>query len=427
MNKIHRKKGYVELSLLDSLPDQATGDLVIERAWLPMVIWDGVRVAVRSTEGITLMERFVIECLITLGRCQQEELLEIAAIPPELSNWILSSLIQKGLAEQDGEWFKANVSACTDALAHKCVTVQREEKRAFIWFPDTHEVVVLKDAGSILMELRHVQPEGTYPLPSEWHRTTRAAIIQDAKIHGRVYGEESMAIVDVLDGDTFEAKNCPAYQCRATLRYGGMGGWSLSVSGVRKRKHRTEQGNDRENGREVERVERMLPFPALPERANLWRNRMARAGEAVAKQLEQRLGMTTINIEQQLHCTVREDAARAIASERLLVNRVGLLVRLDGEIEYGVPLHLQSGHMDDATKSLFAIDKIVQRILAAPKAADAAIALLAGTEATASDVIERLWGLKLFRTVYDLREAGDFSELLCLIYRGKELMTAFSC
>jgi len=90
-------------------------------------------------------------------------------------------------------------------------------------------------------------------------------------------GEDSAAIVDVPDEEKFEAKECPAYHCRATLPRDGTVGWSLSVSGVRKRKHRTERGNDRENGRDEERVEVDLPFPVLSEMARSWHIRLTKS------------------------------------------------------------------------------------------------------------------------------------------------------
>ena len=364
----------------------------------------------RSKQGLTLMERFVVECLLTLGHCRAEELWEIASIPHELSHWLLSSLTQKELAQQDGHWFSPNKDACILALAEKCVQVEHEDRRAFIWFPETHELVVIPDAGDLLRELRHIYPVSTFPLSVDWANANRGEIIRDAMKRKRLHGDDAGVILEVNDAEPFDTQSCCAYQCRAVLPRRGIDGWRLAITGFRKRKRRSQASEDNANARGDEQIEQTLPVPVLPELARAWRDRFEFAAQTIKIQLEQRFGGADVTIDdRQLIAIVTEATARTVSRERLLVARIGLEVRIDREIQYIVPLQLQAHHSDYAAQKLFALDGVVQRILAATRDSHAAQIACAEQSISLSEILDRLWTLKLFRTVYDLREAEDFS------------------
>ena len=75
----------LDLTLLKTVPDNTSVGLVVEQAWLPMVIWERVSVVIQSVQGLTVMERFVVECLLKLKECQTGELQEIAVIKADRS------------------------------------------------------------------------------------------------------------------------------------------------------------------------------------------------------------------------------------------------------------------------------------------------------------------------------------------------------
>jgi hypothetical protein len=401
----------IDLTLHESAPDEPISSLVVERAWLPIVIWEGVRVNMRSKRGLTLMERFVIECLLTLNECRAEELLEIASIPPELAGWLLSSLTQKALADRNGNWFRANKIACARALAENCASVEHEEKRSFLWFPETHEVVAIRDAGDLIHRLRHIRPFGTFPLPTEWESRTRGQVIQDAMKRGRLCGDDAEAIWEVNDDETFETMNCPAYQCRAILPHNGSNQWRLTITGYRKRKSRAKPSNENANTSADEIIEQTLTIPVLQVLARSWWDHLENAGDAIRNRLEQRLGQCEVRSDgQELTALLSGNAATELSQERFLVSRIGLGVSCDREIDYTVSLHLRPSPTDTAAQNLFSLDDAVQRIVAAPSPTVVAPLVCTESGVLVSEVIDRLWGLKLFRTVYDLREAEDFVE-----------------
>jgi len=54
----------IAVELFDGAFDHA---LAVRNAWLPIVVWDDVRLRMMSSRRLTPLERFVIECLLELG------------------------------------------------------------------------------------------------------------------------------------------------------------------------------------------------------------------------------------------------------------------------------------------------------------------------------------------------------------------------
>lgn len=397
MTRIPADESRLELNLVDASPDQADSGLVVERAWLPMVIWEGVKVVVQSTVGLTRMERYVVDCLLTLGHCNAEDLDAVMTLPSQLSDWIFSSLVQKGLAEPVGESFVPCLSACREALERECVMMPREERWAFLWFPETEEAVVVTNADKFLEQIRRIQPAGVYPLPLEQQCLERAQILQDVRRRGRLLGEEQSRIIEISDDESYKTQTCPAYYCRATLPSRPNEGWSLILYDARKRNL----------GAEIFDLTTYLPL--LPGLAEKWRNALQRAGSDVIERLEPWLGSAkfTDNFGR-LHCVLRREGVQALPREHLLVHAYGLLVRLDEEIEYAVALQLEPARSDHETVRLFSVDRVVQHVLAERTSAAAATTVCDEAGVAFTDVVDRLWGLQAYRTVYDLRESRDF-------------------
>ena len=406
----HTNGQQIDVSLRDSDTDICGSDLIVERAWLPMLIWEGVQVVIRSNRGLTLMERFAIQCLITLEKCRAEELLEIASIPPELADWLLGSLIQMNLAYRSGNGFSPNTDACARALNEKCVPIEKKSQRSFLWFPESHELAVIPDAGFLIQQLRHVQPHGIFPLPAEWADSTRGQVIRDAIKRGRLYGEKAREIGDANDNSPLKGIDCSAYYCHALVPQNGTDQWKIAVMGSRKRKALSHVGKENTNACADEMVEQALPIPLLPELAHTWRERLGRAHDAIKHFLEQKLGLAYANIEgSHMAAEVTGDAASGIRRDRLLANGVGVTVRIDGEIVYALALQLQPSPTDPAAQKLFSLDDTVREILAAPNTPESTQMICTKRGFQLSEIIERLWEVKLFRKVYELREREDFS------------------
>jgi hypothetical protein len=375
-----------------------------------MIIWDGVGVVIRSKQGLTVLERFVIECLLTLGQCRAEELREIASIPPELCNWLLSGLTQKELAQQEDNWFSPNRDACTRALAEKCLLVEHTATRSFLWFPETHELVVIPDAGNLMRQLCDVYPLNEFPLPPEWENVTRGQVIRAAMDGGRLYGDHAGVISEVNDNDSSKIESCPAYQCRATVPHNGIDQWQLAITGYRKPRSRTKSSKEGTNTSGEDVVEQVLPVPILPELARSWHQRFELAGDAINSRLKSCLGVADVRRhDQQLVGIMAEEAARNISRDYLLVNRRWLQVGLDNEIHCATPLLLQPLGTDQVAQRLFAVDGAVQRMLAARNVSEDVGSICLNAGVALEEAIDRLWQLRQFGTVYKLREMKDFA------------------
>jgi hypothetical protein len=400
----------VELTLLQSLADDNGAGLVVESAWLPMVFWDGVRVVTNSTQGLTMMERFVIECLLTVKDCRAEELREIAAIPSELANWLLSSLVQKGLAQRrDGDWFTPAITACTQALERQSISISQVEQRGFIWFPETDEVATMSDIGNLCQQIRKLRPSGQCPLPDKWLNANRGQVIRNALATGLMIGDDVAAISDVLD-DTKLKETCSAYHCNAVLPHHGTNGWRIAISGYQRPGRRPKSDTNTDKSDDLEYVERLLPLPVLPGLVSALKERLSRAVPVIRDNLNQKLGANDVaHDDGQLSATLDENAALSLSQDRLLVNRHALRVNIEGEIEYTIPLRLQPSPVDEAAQKLFSLDNAVQRVLAVPMAVGVVDSVCLDAKVSMSDLIGRLWQLKMFRKIYELREAEDFA------------------
>jgi hypothetical protein len=400
----------LELTLLQSLADENGAGLVVESAWLAMVFWDGVRVVMNSTQGLTMMERFVIECLLTVQECRPDDLRDIAAIPSELANWLLGSLVQKGLAHRgDGDRFTPAENACTQALERQSISISQVEERGFIWFPETDEVVALRDIGNLCQQVRKLRPSGQCPLPDKWLNANRGQVIRKAMAAGLMVGDDVAAISDVLDDTTLKV-TCSAYHCNAVLPHHGTNGWRISVSGYQRPGRRTGSDINTDRSDDLEYVERALPLPVLPGLVSTLKERLSRAVPVIRDNLNQKLGTNdVVHDDDQMSATLNEKAAFSLSQDRLLVSRHALGVKIDSEIEYTIPLRLQPSPVDEAAQKLFALDNAVQRVLTIPIAAGVVDSICLEAKVSMSDLIGRLWHLKMFRKIYELREAEDFA------------------
>jgi hypothetical protein len=393
----------ISLTLRDG---QLAESLTVRNAWLPLVIWEGVRVKLRGTRGLSLMERFVIKALLELQNCNAEDLREVAAIPPELSAWLFASLVQRNLATQyDDTHYQPHVAACHDALQSNRVPIERDEERSFFWFPLTDEYVALQDSAGAIRRFRGIEPVGKYPLPERWRREKRATLIRRAVEEKRVYGADIGDLIDVSD-DAILNDEYPAYHCAAVLPESTTGDWRLTLFGNRKRKQAQDRGGLQEGHLGGEQAELPLTIPVLPHLIDLWKKPLSAAQPYVHRELIDQ-GMSKVSFGK---CSCSAElggtAATTMTRQRLLSPTLSLALQVDREIEYAIPLQLIPA--DSVAKRLFAIDEAVRELLTAPRPSDTFIAITQKDGITRACLIDRLWQLKLFAMVYQLREKEDF-------------------
>jgi len=396
----------VKLNLRDGNSDDT---IVIRRGWLPMAVWEGVRVLVTSTRGLTLFERFAIECLLALGECSKHDLFEVASLPAELSDRIMSSLAERDLARQVSPGcFVPHIQNCETALTQGSLPVESEERLTFLWFPETEEFVCLAKAETLLKQLRNTEPVGRFPLPECWKRVKKSKALTDALQEQRVYGHDFSAMSFAADDSVIEHELCPAYYCSTTLPTNSEGHWKLTLKGD----HQSWQQDDATQGdasdRKWEPSEIEFTVPVVPHLVQHWRSRLVSETRNIAAECASvGLGRLSFN-GSSFQASIDEHSAKKMAQQRLLANHLTLDVTIDSEIDFSVSMRISPA--DDPTEQLFALDDAVRRLLSLPDAAEAISSLCDGRPFGRQDVLNRLWQLKLFGTLYEIRESEDFRE-----------------
>lgn len=399
------RRNAVHVRLLDDVDAPHIG---VRQSWLAMAIWDGVRVMVKSRRGLTLMEQFVIECLLGLGACSSADLGEIADIPEELADWHLAILAERRLAQRQGDAvFVPAATACAEALASKSVPVEREEMRTFLWFPETEEFIALQERGDVARKLRRTVPMGSYPLAERHKRARRADLLRAAMESHRLHGDDSDAICRIVDDEIVTDDICPAYHGAAALPDPEACEWRLTLTGKKRRNQSGKIGND--NGQDEARpetVDHVLCLPILRSLVQQWRAHLEHAQVEVRTCLADR-GFRSIEMKGDVfHTTVDAEMATKMADKQLLAASVGLSVQVEREIEFEVPMKLSP--QDDVARQMFALDRKVRELMAATDASEA-MRTVSGADIALRDAIcARMWHLKLFGKIYELRQAEDF-------------------
>ena len=252
-----QREARIEVSVLDGWTREPGVDIVVEQAWLPMVILDGVKVVVQGHQSISMMERFVLESLLRLQTLELREMQEIASIPPELGAWLLSGLQQKGLIHAAGAAFTPDLKRCAAALETGELPVERTEQRDLLWFPESDEGVVLERATGLLRALQKLNTSGRWPVPPGWQGKTRTALLDEPLKKKRFYGDGGSNILRILDENAVEDDHLPAYRCSATTsRSSRTSSWHVELCGVKRVKH--------DDDRQPEIIRVPLDVPLLP-------------------------------------------------------------------------------------------------------------------------------------------------------------------
>lgn len=396
----------VEVQLQERTLSDAHDALTVDRVWLPMCVWEDVRVEMRTTRGLTIMERFVIECLLRLDGCDSADLQEIAAIGPELSKWLLISCLQKSLARRDRNRFFAERHACEQALERNELPHQVERRVDILCFPETDEFVLLDDFSHFLRQFRQLQPSGNYPLPIHWERSERGELLSRAREEGRLYGNAANTCVVFHDGAVMTGKQCPAYQASVELRDAAETDWVITLIGHCAQKKKLLPASNSENHQRTKLAYVRVRLPALPQLKRRWQMLFAAVEEKLRDEL-QKVGLGRIERRGAMWmANVDAAAADALAADRLLTLNMELAVQLDREVEFSAPLELVPSA--NASRQAFARDNVVRQVLSAPKERVVAVAT-EDPNVTLADVRGRLWQLKLFGAVYQLRQEEDFA------------------
>lgn len=236
----------------------------------------------------------------------------------------------------------------------------------------------------------------------------RAGLLNAALMSGRVYVEDGGAICAVVDNEPVKEEMCPTYHTAAEMPSPGAHEWQLKIRGRKQgRRTRTDGGDNIREEPSPEVVEHSLSLPVLRQLAHNWREQLQKAADGIGVRLE-KIGLASAQLRDGVFkASLDGEAAAQMARDRLLTDRAGLSISVRREIEYEVPLELAP--MDASAERMFALDRGVREILSARDGLEAMRALCGEDQAQRNAVIDRMWQMRLYRPIYDLRESEDFS------------------
>lgn len=382
-------------------------DLVLHAAWLPLVVWDEITVVKEVSIGLTVFERYVLEGVLALGICSPSDLLEIASIPSELAIWLLMSLEHKGLVFREESSFLPNAEVCAAALEQDAVLTFRREKASFLWLPESGELVLLSDPGSLFRRLRNLVPSGSFPISADLAGLTRGQLITRAIESGEVIGADAGVLREALD-DAPVPNSVPAYQVRGTISVDA-GSRRVQLAMVGPRKARNLGGN----GPTSDTVEIDLPLPELATLPSMWRGHIAEALRSCAPEVSSRYPGCSMEANAVAPSLSLDDpGVSQLASTLLLIDRLGLEIWTKDAFHCELSCVLESAPGSDRAEHIRVRDKAVRQLLCSSSALTRELLdqVCQEHDADADEVIDRLWQIRQYRRVYELRQAKDFSD-----------------
>ena len=366
-----------------------------------MMVLVGVTATIETYEGMSVMERFVAQSLLSLKRLRAAELQEIASIPAELGRWLLECLKQRKLAyEEEADVFEPDVELCTRALQSGRLPVRRPERLDVLWFPETEEAVVIEKAVPLIRQLTNLKPGPSCPWPNTVRGRSRGEILQEVFAAKRLYGQAAQSVCEFDDKMVITQNVCPTYACSALLPVEKGDGWQLVISGERRKKAHSASAGAESNGSDTTEIK--LPVPQLKAMVTGYRSRLSHLAEGIIGELTKSYGITTSwDGESSLQGDITEYRAMGLRRNHLLRGLMGLKVRVEDEFEFALPLRLKP--LDKGAKDLFAVDAALSAYLANGPSA------LQSSGVTREVLCDRLWEMRLFKPLYDLREPMDFT------------------
>ena len=377
---------------IDFQAEAGSDALSIARCWLPMQLFSGVQVTVESKQVMTLFERFAVEALLKLGSVTTDDLMEIASIPPELGRWLLSSLVQKRLAMRGDRGYIPVVECCEEALEQSSLPVSRNEQRDCLWFPETNEVVVLRDGGPIQRGIRHLRCAGRYPLQGDIASIPRTDLLRLSLSAGLVHGDAGAVITELTATGETDA-SCPAYMARVMLSPPGEAeDWSVTLIGGKKG---TAKDGERPSMAEVP-----LSICYLSGVAAQLRQTYRDAQEVALAWCKERAG-TGITSNGNAASLIRASAEFLCdaSAGRLTTRMARVGVSLQKKFECEMLFHIEPA--DAEADRVLRIDEAIRRFLSGDG--------VEMDEQLLREALSRAWNLRLFKPLYQLRAGGDFT------------------
>jgi hypothetical protein len=387
---------------IELLPGDTVGGAFLKQT-VALQVWTDVLVTEEVSIGLSVFEKFTLECLLQLGTCRTEDLCEVVGIGSELARWWLDGVEAIGLARRTSEsTFVPNIESCIDALASNSVQKQEETEKTMVWFPQTSELLVLNQQDTLLRTLSTIDPTTSFPLPDIFAGESRGDVAQNALKNSLLYGNGVSSIVAVQDTKKIDDTMCPAYQLEMDIAQVDSVFVKVNIFGYPARKGSRRQNEKRDLVRES------MHIPRLSKYVDVSRERVRSLSHSLVYAME-REGLLDPKIQEgKGHATLDYDKAREVADQALLDCNKRISFVIDGEIEYVIPLTLV--HSGRRVAALINLDTAVKRLLAEKVSTSVVEKICGEFDVTQREIVLRLWRIKQYAAIYQLREEQDFFE-----------------
>lgn len=370
---------------------------------VPLVVWNNVALIQKANSGLTLFDRFTLECLLQLGTCDVEDLCEVLSIDEALSLWWLEMFEMRGMARRMGETtFAPNIDLCKEALTSNFIAEKNEVIKTILWFPQSGEMVVMNPQDAILKKLSKIDPFALFPFSDEVSSQTRSELIKRSLDQSLLYGSDADSIEEAIDRNRLDSKTCAAYLLEMDLDKIGQDFADLNVYGFRSQRGEPK----RRESREIKRCSIRLPILRVLIRAS--QKKIDDLSNSLLDAMK-RKGLLQPELRgNHANAILEYKQAQIMAEKEPLTLRKRIRFNIGSETIYEVPLELVPA--DENTQLLINLDSAVSAFMAAELSNSCLEAISAEYNLLAADISLRLWELRYYKAIYELRESRDFFE-----------------
>lgn len=418
------ERGLPVTVTVESSPPPAVGPsalLILEKALVPMLVWPDVPVVREQRQMLSAIERFMLEMALELGTFTAEEFSMIVGLPAHgVAAMARNLLAARALERAQSGGFSVTEETRT-ALDSAEVVLRTEGSQDFVCLPETDELVALTDRPwTAEMTRARVRPVLSMPVPNGLDAESRAEFI-DRHLAGdpmlvpgvvaavRI-GEQQMGIGTARGGT--DVRFCPVYQA-IDVRVDAHEPPRLTFGLRGRSKGKWVKGELTGAAGLVDLWWALSGVLADPQvlpliwAALLSRNRPATPPDGVRLEQVPPSGSTW-----RLHLSAR--GARTLAARADLRKSYG--IRLQSQrATLKARIDLAPANGDKEAAALFMLDLTATRLNTQPQltvdtAVAQALAELDGPSEliTPEAVRRRMWKLRMYRSVYRLREREDF-------------------
>jgi hypothetical protein len=370
---------------------------------VPIQIWTGVVITQEVITGLSVFERFTLECLVQLDTCGAEDICEVIGIDHGLAKRWLEIVEMKGLAtRQDEATFIPNVGPCVEALAKNSIKERKEAEKTIAWFAQTSEMILLGPNDPMIRILSKVKPKARFEIPNSVAHVSRGSLIEQSLDKSLLYGDEAHSIIGVKDSTLLGEDTCAAYLLEINLDKINHTTVETNVYGHPAKK----EGQHGKNGNFM--IRQPMSIPTLPEFIGASLKKVSGLSNSLSKAMEGEGFLSPQMLQNSAVATLNYDKALSMLEEGLLSSHKRIRFTIDSEMVYEIPFELIPA--DDKTASLINLDSAVRALLELPISEEALDKICIEYDVSQKDVSKRLWQLKQYAMIYQLREQQDFNE-----------------